>query len=115
MPLTLAGETLALTRGTGRTVKMGGGDLAAAQLLNQVQGTGHAKLGGVLGDTLLVMAGGIGVLAEAAGRLADVVRGELAPRNSSCGGISHSLIQVAHDTASATLEPQMTRFVPASG
>ena len=36
MPLTLAVKRLPHA-GTGRTVKMGGGDLAAAQLLNQVQ------------------------------------------------------------------------------
>ena len=78
---------------------MGGGDLAAAQLLNQVQGTGHAKLGGVLGDTLLVMAGGIGVLAEAAGRLADVVAGELgALKQQLGGGIFNFAVQAAHDT-----------------
>ena len=95
----LGRETLALTRGTGRTVKMGGGDLAAAQLLNQVQGTGHAKLGGVLGDALLVMAGGIGVLAEAAGRLADVVAGELgALKQQLGGGIFNFAVQAAHDT-----------------
>ena len=78
---------------------MGGGDLAAAQLLNQVQGTGHAKLGGVLGDTLLVMAGGIGVLPEAAGRLADVVAGELgALKQQLGGGIFNFTVQAAHDT-----------------
>ena len=41
----LGSEMLTLTRGTGRAVEMGGGDLAAAQLLNQMQGAGHAQLG----------------------------------------------------------------------
>ena len=71
------GEVLAFTRSTGRAVKLGGGHFAAAQLLDQVQGAGHAQLGGIFADALLVMGGSIRVLAKAAGGLADVITGKL--------------------------------------
>ena len=93
------GEMLALARGTGRAVKVGGGDLAAAQLLDQVQGARHAQFGGILGDALFVMAGGIGVLAQTAGGLADVVAGELGAFKQQLGGAVLDLaVQAAHNT-----------------
>ena len=94
----LGSEMLTLTRGTGRAVEMGGGDLAAAQLLNQMQGAGHAQLGCILRDALFVVAGGIGALAQAAGSLADVVAGELGALKQQLGrGALDLAVQPAHD------------------
>ena len=93
------GELLALARGTGRAVKVGGGDLAAAQLLDQVQGACHTQLGGILGDALLVMAGSVGVLTQTAGGLADIVAGKLGAFKQQLGGAVLDLaVQTAHNT-----------------
>ena len=90
---------LALARGTGRAVKVGGGDLATAQLLDQVQGACHTQLGGILGDALLVMAGSVGVLTQTAGGLADVVTGELGAFKQQLGGaVLDFAVQTAHNT-----------------
>ena len=95
----LGSEMLTLTRGTGRAVEMGGGDLAAAQLLNQMQGAGHAQLSRILRDALFVVAGGIGALAQTAGSLADVVAGELGALKQQLGrGALDLAVQSAHDT-----------------
>ena len=92
------GEVLTLTRGTGGAIEVCSGDFAAAQFLNEVQGAGHAQLGGVLRNTLFVMAGGIGVLAQAAGGLADVVAGKLGALEEQLGGAVFDLaVQAAHN------------------
>ena len=89
---------LAFTRSTGRAVKLGGGHFAAAQLLDQVQGAGHAQLGGIFADALLVMGGSIRVLAKAAGGLADVIACKLGRFKQQLGGFRLDLaVQAAHN------------------
>ena len=91
-------EVLALTGSTGRAVKMGGGHLAAAQFLNQVQRAGHAQFGGVLADALLIVTGSIGVLAKAACGLADVVTGELGGLKEELGrSVLDFAVEAAHN------------------
>ena len=74
------------------------GDVAAVQLLNEVQGAGKAHLGGVTVHALLVAGGGVAVLAQSAAGLADRVAGEgRALEEQAGGGVVHAGVCAAHD------------------
>ena len=74
------------------------GDVAAVQLLDQVQGTGEAQFGRVAVHALLVAGGGIAVLAQRAAGLADGVAGEGGALKEQAGGVLiHAGVGTAHD------------------
>ena len=77
---------------------MGGRDLAAAQFLNQVQGTGHAELCCVLADALLEPGGRVAALSQGARGFPHVVPGELGRfKQQLCGVFGNFAVQSAHD------------------
>ena len=76
-PLQARGEVLSFPRRPRAAVKGAGGDLAAAQFLDQVKGPGHAQLRGVFADALLEPGGRVAALAQGAGSLPDIVPGKL--------------------------------------
>ena len=74
------------------------GDVAAVQLLDQVQSTGKAQFGRVAVHALLVAGGGVAVLAQCAAGLADGVAGEGGALKEQAGGVLiHAGVGTAHD------------------
>ncbi len=92
---------LAFTRSPGRAVKLGGGHFAAAQLLDQVQGAGHAQLGDIFADALVM--GGVSLCSAARpGGFADVIAGKLGRFKQQLGNFRLDLaVQAAHNTGQA--------------
>ena len=80
-------------------IECAGCDLAAAKLFDQVKGTCHTDLYGILSDTFLVVAGRIGVLSEASRCLTDVVTHEFCRLKEKLRGVLCDLtVHAAHDT-----------------
>ena len=89
---------LALQRTAIGQVILEGGDIAAVQLLDQVQGTGKAQLGRVAVHTLFIAGRGIAVLAQGTAGLADAVTGEGGALEQQAGGVLiHAGVGTAHD------------------
>ena len=82
----------------GGAVKAGGGDVAAAQLLNQVQCAVHAQLGAVLIHAFFIAGAGVAVLAQGAAGFAHAVTGEGgALKQQLVGALGDLAVQAAHD------------------
>ena len=89
---------LALQRAAVGQVILQRGDVAAVQLLDQVQGTGKAQLRRVAVHALLVAGRRIAVLAQSAAGLAHAVAGEGGALKQQAGGVLvHAGVCTAHD------------------
>ena len=74
-------------------------DLAAAEFLDQVKGTRHTDLNGVLRDTFFVVAGCVCVLSETSRSFTDVVAHELCGfKEKLCRILCDLTVHSAHDT-----------------
>ena len=91
-------DVLALQRAAVGQVILQRGDVAAVQLLDQVQGTGQAQLRRVAVHALLVTGRGITVLAQSAAGLAHAVAGKSGTLEQQAGGVFvHAGVCTAHD------------------
>ena len=74
-------------------------DLAAAEFLDQVKGTRHTDLNGVLRDAFFVVAGCVCVLSETSRSFTDVVAHELCGfKEKLCRILCDLTVHSAHDT-----------------
>ena len=91
-------DVLALERTAIGQIVFQCGDVAAVQLLDEVQGAGKAQLGRVAVNALLVAGGRVAVLAQSAAGLTDGVAGEGSALEEQAGGVVvHAGVCTAHD------------------
>ena len=91
-------DVLALERTAIGQIVFQRGDVAAVQLLDEVQGAGKAQLGRVAVNALLVAGGRVAVLAQSAAGLTDGVAGEGSALEEQAGGVVvHAGVCTAHD------------------
>ena len=89
---------LALQRAAIGQVILQRGDIAAVQLLNQVQSAGKAQFGRVAVHALFIAGGGVAVLTQCAAGLTDAVAGEGGALEQKAGGlVVHAGVGTAHD------------------